>query len=494
MVNASVPRLVLALAALAAPAATPALTSTPADPSVPLDAVVAVRAVRGFQGLFEQPRDGGEPDPAAVLGGPLVTSGVLVDVAAFAAERGLVPKTAPAPGERFVLTALRGVDGAPSIMVRALERGAGTIPVVRELRAELLAADPTLNLALLRTSGLPAGVRLAAAAASPGASVLRLAVMDGRVDARRVTIAGEGLTGPGDPLRVAALPALFLDQPIERDASGGALLDPATMALVGLAVDGERLAVRDGRLRPSGPQYAIPAADIAQFLGAWLDGRATSHGALPWPGPELAPIDGRLAGLLGRPSPGGYLVLEDWTVDGALVLAEGDVLLAGGERPLGAGGFPLAQLAHDAPPGRPLAVRGLRAGQAWTGAIPVVAAQEARAGTVRAVEFAGAWFQDPADVFFARGDERRGALVAYVAEGSTAEAAGLQALDLVQEVFGAGLFLPVADAGQFERAVGAVRAAPGFAGTIALRVTDPSSPNVFAGIRVIHLGETEDQP
>ena len=461
-----------------------------AAPAVPLDAVVAVRAVRGFQGLFEQPRETSAPDPDAVLGGPLVTTGVVVDVSALAAARG-VPLPAQPAGAGFVLSTLRGVDGASSITLRAFERGAGTIPLVRELRAELVAADPTLNLALLRASGLPSGVRIATAAPPAGAEVLRLAVTGGRVDARRVTIAGEGLTGTGDPLRLAALPALFLDQPVERDASGGALLDPATMALVGLAANAERTGIQGERRRASGPQYAIPAADLAQFLAAWLDGNVALHGALPWPGPELAPIDGRLAALLGLPSPGGYLVLEDWTIDGAVVLAEGDVLLSAAGRPLGAGGFPLAQLAHDGPPTRPLEVRGLRQGQPWSGAIPLIAARPERAGTVRAVEWAGAWFQDPADAFFARGDERRGALVAYVSEGSTAEAAGLQALDLVQEVFGAGQFLPVADAGDLERAVKEVREAPGFAGMIGLRVTDPTSPNLYAGIRVVLLGPPE---
>jgi S1-C subfamily serine protease len=458
-----------------------------AAPAVPLDAVVAVRAVRGFQGLFEQPREASEPDPDAALGGPLVTTGVVVDVAALAAARG-VPLPAQPAGAGFVLTTLRGVDGASSITVRAFERGAGTIPLVHELPAELVAADPTLNLALLRAGGLPPGVRIATAAPAAGSEVLRLAVTGGRVDARRVTIAGEGLTGTGDPLRLAALPALFLDQPIERDASGGALLDPATMALVGLAANAERTGIQGERRRAAGPQYAIPAAELAQFLAGWLDGKGTSHGALPWPGPELAPIDGRLAALLGLPSPGGYLVLEDWTADGTAALAEGDVLFSAAGRPLGAGGFPLAQLAHDAPPSRPLEVRGLRKGQPWTGAVPLVAARPERAGTVRAVEWAGAWFQDPADAFFTRGDERRGALVAYVSEGSAAEAAGLQALDLVQEVFGSGQFLTVTDARELERAVRKVREAPGFTGMVGLRVTDPTSPNLFAGIRVVLLG------
>jgi S1-C subfamily serine protease len=313
-------------------------------------------------------------------------------------------------------------------------------------------------------------------------------VTGGRVDARRVTIAAEGLTGAGDPLRLAALPALFLDQPIERDASGGALLDPSTMTLVALVADAGRTGIQGERRRTAGPQYAIPAPQLASFLAAARDDIAPTPGALPWPGPELAPVDGRLAALLGRDGPGGFLVLEDWSVDGSVVLREGDVLLEAGGRPLGAGGFPLAQLAHDAPPSRPLAVRGWRGGEPWDGAIPLIAARPERAGTVRAIEWAGAWFQDPADAFFARGDERRGALVAFVAEGSAAEAAGLQALDLVQEVFGAGQFVPVTDAGDLERAVNAVRAAPGFTGAVGLRVTDPTSPNLFAGIRVVLLG------
>ena len=461
--------------------------AAPADPPVPLDAVVAVRAVRGFQGLFEQPREVSEPDPDAVLGGPLVTSGIVVDLAAFAAGRGGAAPAAE-PGAGYVLTTLRGVDAATSPTLRAFERGPGTIPLVHELRAELVAADPTLNLALLRASGLPAGVPIASTAPVAGSIVLRLAVTGGRVDARRATVAGEGLTGPGDPLRLAALPAYFLDQPIERDASGAALLDPATRTLVGLAADAERVGIQGERRRAQGPQYAIPAEQIAQFLAAFLDGKVAAHGALAWPGPELAPIDGRLAALLGLASPGGYLVLEDWTVDGTVALAEGDVLLSAAGRPLGAGGFPLAQLAHDAPPSRPLEVRGRRAGQPWSGTIPLVAARPERAGTVRAIEWAGAWFQDPADAFFARGDERTGALVAYVAEGSAAEAAGLQALDLVQEVFGAGEFLAVKDAGELERAVKTVRETEGFAGTIGLRVTDPTAPNSYAGIRVVLLG------
>jgi S1-C subfamily serine protease len=449
-------------------AALPVLSATPA---APLDAVVAVRAVRGFQGLFEQPREASEPDPDAALGGPFVSSGVVVDA-----------------GERLVLTTLRGVDGATSITLRAFERGPGTIPRVRELRAELVAADPTLNLALLRADGLPAGVTLAADVPPPGSEVLRLALTGGRVDARRVTIAAEGLTGAGDPLRLAALPALFLDQPVERDASGGALLDPATMTLVALVADAGRTGIQGERRRTAGPQYAIPAPQLVSFLAAAREGKEPVHGALDWPGPELAPVDGRLAALLGLEQPGGLLVLEDWSVDGSAVLREGDLLLEAGGRPLGAGGFPLAQLAHDAPPGRPLEVRGRRGGQPWSGAIPVAAARPERAGTVRAIEWAGAWFQDPADAFFARGDERRGALVAFVAEGSAAEAAGLQALDLVQEIFGAGQFLPVADAADLERAVKTVLESPGFSGTVGLRVTEPTSPNLFAGIRVVMLG------
>ena len=102
--------------------------------------------------------------------------------------------------------------------------------------------------------GRPAGVALAETVPPPGSEVLRLAVTGGRVDARRVTIAAEGLTGAGDPLRLAALPALFLDQPVERDASGGALLDPATMTLVALVANAERTGIQGERRRAAGPQ------------------------------------------------------------------------------------------------------------------------------------------------------------------------------------------------------------------------------------------------
>jgi hypothetical protein len=36
--------------------------------------------------------------------------------------------------------------------------------------------------------------------------------------------------------------------------------------------------------------------------------------------------------------------------------------------------------------------------------------------------------------------------------------------------------------------VRSVRESPGFTGAVGLRVTDPTSPNLFAGIRVVLLG------
>jgi S1-C subfamily serine protease len=468
------------------------------DPAA-LQAVVGVRAVRGFQGLFECVPGASDADEGALLGGPLETSGTVVDLQDLASEEGIRLPLAVGADDLFVLTTFRSIHNARHIVVKQTRQSGGLVPEERDLTATVVSSDPAVNLALLKipAAGDPArprGLRLdRRGRTAPGLAALLAHFEEGQIRVRRETVCAIEAVGEGDPFWQPDLPALRLQGKITGPASGSPLLSDPEGVLLGLAANGARHAADSEHARASGPEYVIPADRVRSFLTEFLRQKSHAHGSLPLPYPDLELLGPDLVDLLGLACSHGYLVLHDWGPPGQRWLAAGDVLLAAGGRRLGAGGFSLGQVVFEAPPETPLQVEGIRDGRPWNTAIPLTPYREVTAARVETLGFAGAWFQDPQEIFFEPTDERRGVLVAHVLKGSPAEAAGLEFHNLVQEVFALGRTYPVVNVADLRRALQDLSTLPGYRGEIGLRVTDPGSPNPYAALRVLRLPNGSDR-
>lgn len=475
-----------------APLALAAILAAPA-PALP-EAVVGVRANRGFQGLFEWApgSDGIAPDKA--LGGPWITSGTVLDLPAIANDLEIAPTLRPGPRDLFILTNLRSVHNARSIWVRRSYDAGGPIPAVEEVAATVVAQDGAVNLALLRAtlppgSRPPRGVRLAAEdVKTPGAEVLQVHVWEWRTYVFPDTIWRIGLNDVGgDPFWFGALPAYGLFQSVFVNRSGDPLIDPATGRLVGLVAHGLRGARDRGRDSWRGPAYGIPVGRIRDFLSAALRGAEPVHGSIGPRGPMLLGIGPDLSRLLGLSSAQGYLVTADWKPQEVPILREGDVILKAAGRRLGAGGTTLEHVAFDAAPGTAVTVDGTRDGAPFRVEIPIVPLGDRTSAAVRHTSFAGAWFQDLAPVFTDPLDDTDGVLVAFVEDGSAAQAAGLDFRSVVKEVFGSGTVRSIHGVADLESALREIVSAPSFSGEIGVRVVDLRLPNVGVEANVIRI-------
>lgn len=480
----------------AVPLAVAALLAAP-GPAVPADVaetVVGVRANRGFQGLFEwaSGSDGIAPDKA--LGGPWVTSGTVLDLPSIARDLGIEPAWRRGPRDLYVLTNLRSVHNARSIWIRRAYDADGPIPAVEEVPASVVAQDGAVNLALLRASlpegsRPPRGVRIAPDdVKTPGKELIQVHVWEWRTYVFSDSIWRVGLNDVGgDPFWFGALPAYGLFQSVFLNRSGDPLLDPATGRLVGLVAHGLRNARDRGRDSWRGPGYGIPAGRIRDFLSAALRGIEPVHGSIGARGPMLQGIGPDLTRLLGLPAAQGYRVIADWPPEGPAVLREGDVILKADGRRLGAGGTTLDHVAFDAKPGARLGIEGTRDGAPFRIEVPVVALGDRTSAAVRHTSFAGAWFQDLAPVFTDPLDDTDGVVVAFVEDGSPAQAAGLDFRSVVKDVFGSGIVRSVHGVADLEAALREIVSAPGFTGEVGVRVVDLRFPNVGVEANVIRI-------
>lgn len=463
----------------------------------PLEAVVGVRALRGFQGLFEWVQGAGAVDPQACLGGRLESSGVLLDLHRIAADLEVELSPSFSKGDAFVLTTLRSVHNPRAVFVHLSLPSEGPLPLVLEVPAEVAAQDPAVNLALLRFPGghgaphLSPGVRLGKGGPTrPGQEILRAHFQDGQVRVLRDLVSHIGEVGPGDPFWLPALAAPQFQMDVSPEQSGGPLFLPGSEGVGGLAADGQRIVWDKTEALTAGVDYMITVGVIETFLSRVLTGASPTHAALPHPAPALATVGQDLAALLGRSGPGGYLVMADYPSKSEPLLREGDLLLKGGGKGLGAGGYSLDLVAFESSAGEPLRVEGLREGKPITVNLPLRLYTGYSAREVKAIEFAGGWLQDPAPLFQEWPSDVAGAVVAHVVEGSPAHAAGLEFRDLVQGVFGMGRTWDITSVSDLERALKELLSLPEFDGQVGLRTIDWKSPNRYAGLRVIRLGET----
>lgn len=457
-----------------------------------VDSVVGVRADRGFQGLFEWSPGPYWYNPGFVQGGLLRTCGAVVDLRGLAREEGIRGTLALGDGEGYVVTTLRSVHASEDVWVRFSLTGTGSIPIMKELRAEVVAEDGALNLALLRVAGMdeaPAGLRVAQdAPLRPGTNVLHLHAWEWIPHAFRDEIWLVGhlyANDVADPFWARELPVGRVRSGLSEPMSGDPLVDPTTHELLGIAANGQRLVgAEKGEIWP-GVQYVIGARWVRRFLIAALTGRAGVHGALDH-APELHAVTPELARGLGLPRAEGLLVMEDAQSAAAAAFRQGDVLLRAGGRMLGAGGAHLGEVVFDAAPGTSLDVEGSRNGVAFSTSVAVSRRPSSWGTAISHLQLAGAWFQDlPAH--YRRAGVAQGVVIAHVEQGSPAAAAQLDFRMMVHEVFGAGTLRPVTTVAELRAAIDEVAAAPGFDGQIGFRVSDLWQPAIWAGTRVLWM-------
>ena len=447
------------------------------------DAVVGVSSNRGFQGLFEWVPGTGSVSADRVLGGPLWTSGVIVDLAGIARAESVSAK--PDTAALHVLTTLRAVHNADWVRVRLFKDRTGIVPVQVDYPAEIVHADDRTNLALLKLSSAPRlpGLELAPLGMRLQGHQFSRAHFDGTtVIASIDTVSAVGLQDSGDAFWLEGLAVLKLGSGIELIESGCALTDPKSGSLVGLCANGERS--EEHSEEPSGPVYAIGTDRIRPFLLSYLRGEAPPGRDIAGPPLLVSLVDPDLARLHGFDAPKGLVVMADWEHERAR-LEEGDVLVSAGGRTLGPGGIALSQAALETRTRDHTDIEVLRDGELLELSLALSPFAGRSAPDVTHLEFAGAWFQETVYAVMSPQDELDGVIVAHVQEGAPAEAAGLYFRDLVKGVFANGRFERVRSIEELRAALAALTSSPRFTGEIGMLVTDPQVPNEYSGVRVI---------